>query len=159
VFQLGGVAGLVLGVGYILTIPIYAAVGLPPEGGAAWLAYASGKTAAWWGILGLQGFTDLVDIPLAFGPYFALKQVSPGAMRFSAAFLLLFVALDLAVTWTNYAVLISLASDSGAPTPAQLGAAEYASAVLNSPMLGVYAILVPAVGILIASLVMLRGNL
>jgi hypothetical protein len=157
--RVGGLAGLLLGIGYVATIPVYAAVGVGPEGGGAWLAYGAGKTTEWWAILGLQVFTDVMYVPLAFALYFALKEVGRSAMLLAASFLLLFVALDLAVTWTNYAVLITLSSAPTAATPAQLGAAEYASAVINSPVLGLYAVLVPAMGILIASVVMLRGTL
>lgn len=157
--RVGGLAGLLLGIGYVATLPLYASVGLPPEGGAEWLAYAAGKSTQWWAILGLQVFTDVMYVPLAFALYFALKEVGRTAMLLAASLLLLFVALDLAVTWTNYAVLITLSSAPTALTPAQLGAAEYASAALNTPMLGLYAILLPALGILIASVVMLRGRL
>src|SRR5213593_728804 len=74
----------------------------------------------------------------------------------------LFVVLDLAVTWTSYASLITLsgtyaAATSDAQRAVVVAAANYPSAVLESRLLGVYAILVPAVGILMTGVVMLKG--
>lgn len=74
----------------------------------------------------------------------------------------LFVVLDLAVTWTNYAVLISLGSEyaqavDDAGQAAVVAAATYPSAVLESGLLFVYNTLVLAVGILITGFVMLKG--
>ena len=70
--------------------------------------------------------------------------------------------MDLAVTWTSYASLITLSGNYAAATnDAQkalvVAAAQYPSAVLESSLVGVYAILVPATGILMTSLVMLKG--
>jgi hypothetical protein len=51
--RIGGIAALVLGIAYIVIIPLYAHVGAPPSGGEPWLKYLPGKTAVWWAILGL----------------------------------------------------------------------------------------------------------
>ena len=74
----------------------------------------------------------------------------------------LFVVLHLAVTWTSYASLITLSGTYAAATndvqrAVVVATANYPSAVLESKLLGVYAILVPAVGILMTSVVMLKG--
>ena len=75
----------------------------------------------------------------------------------------LFVFLDLAVTWTHHASLLALfQSYSGAADEthraAYLVAAEYASAMLATPLFIFYAIVIPSVGILLASMVMLKGR-
>jgi hypothetical protein len=159
----GGIAALLVAIGYIVTIPIYAAVGVPPEGGAAWIDYGAGRTGAWWAIAGLSVATDLLFVPLAFALFAALKQVHRDAMLIASSFVLLFVALDLAVTWSNYAALISLADrfpsvTDAAERTALLGAAEYASAVLASTLEAVYSIVTLSIGILVAGLVLLRGG-
>jgi hypothetical protein len=64
-YRFGGVAALVLGVGYIIIIPLYAHVGAPPSGGEAWFKYLPGKTTGWWAILGLCVFTDYLYVPVA----------------------------------------------------------------------------------------------
>ena len=75
----------------------------------------------------------------------------------------LFVVLDLAVTWTNYAALITLSEQYATATSdiqraADVGAATYASAVLESSLEAIYSILILSVGILVISVVMHRAN-
>lgn len=66
-----------------------------------------------------------------------------------AGFLLLFVVLDLAVTWPSYAALVRM---SVQPDQASLtGAATYASSVLGSGLFAAYAIGIPALGIALIS--------
>jgi hypothetical protein len=83
-------------------------------------------------------------------------------MMVATSCVVLFVVLDLAVTWINYASLITLSGNYAAATDdAQravfVAAAHYPSVVLESSLLGVYIILIPGVGILITGLVMLKG--
>lgn len=161
-YRVGGVSALLLGVGYIVIIPLYLYVGVPPRGGEAWLAYAAGKTAVWWVILGLSVLTDLLFVPIALSLYFALERINRNAMQLATAFVGLFVVLDLAVTWSNIAALITLSDSYAAATTdaqraAYVAAASYASAVLTSTLEGVYSIAVLSTGILLIGLVMLGG--
>ncbi len=160
-YQVGGICAFVLGIAYIITIPLYAYVGTPPSGGEAWLKYLAGKTTVWWAILGLSVLTDLLFIPVAFSLYRALSGVARSAMLVATAFVGVFVVLDLAVTWPNYASLITLSENYAVATndaqrAAYVAAATYAGAVLPFS-LAVYSILILAFGILIIGLVMLRG--
>jgi hypothetical protein len=91
-----------------------------------------------------------------------LKGINRNAMMVATSCVVLFVVLDLAVTWINYASLITLSGNYAAATnDAQravfVAAAHYPSVVLESSLLGVYIILIPGVGILITGLVMLKG--
>jgi hypothetical protein len=161
-FRVGSVAAILLGIGYVVIIPLYAHVGAPPSGGEAWFRYLPGKTAIWWTILALSVFTDLLYIPLALALYLALEKVNRNAMLLAAAFMGLFVVLDLAITWSHYAsILVLFGSYSAAASEGQrdayLAAADYGSAVLASPLEVVYAIFTLSVGILVAGVVMLRG--
>jgi hypothetical protein len=52
-YRVGGICALVLGLAYIVIFPLFARVGAPPTGGAAWLQYLDGKTTVWWAILGI----------------------------------------------------------------------------------------------------------
>ena len=81
----GGIAALVLAVGYIVIIPLYAHVGSPPNGGEAWFKYLPGKTTIWWTILGISVFTDILYLPLALALYLALKEVNKNAMALACA--------------------------------------------------------------------------
>jgi hypothetical protein len=83
-------------------------------------------------------------------------------MKLAIACIGLFIALDLALTWTAYSVLITTGSHyAAATTDARravfVAAAGYPSALLVSPLLGAYAILIPSLGIFLTGLVMLRG--
>jgi hypothetical protein len=108
-------------------------------------------------------FTDLLLVPIFFGLYMALKHVNKGLMLVALAFkAFFFVILDLAVTWTAYSTMIIAGVGYGAAaTEAQraafLAAAAYPSAMLASPLLGTYAILIPSLGVLFAGLVMFKG--
>jgi hypothetical protein len=158
----GGIAAFVLGIAYIIIIPLYAHVGAPPTGGEAWFEYLRGKTTVWWTILGLSVFTDFLFVPVALALYLALKDTNRNAMLLATTFVGLFVVLDLAVTWSNYASMLILYSNYSRATndiqrAAYLPAANYASAILASPLAIVYAIVTLSFGILVTGLVMLRG--
>jgi hypothetical protein len=158
----GGISAIVLGVAYIIIIPLYVYVGASPSGGEVWLKYAAGKTRVWWIILGLSVLTDFLFVPLALSLYFALKGVNRDAMLIATSLVGLFIVLDLAVTWPNFASLIILSGNYAAATTdaqraAYVAAADYASAVLTSTLEGVYSILVLSLGILIVGVVMLKS--
>jgi hypothetical protein len=161
-YRVGGIAALALGVGYIIIFPLYAKVGAPPIGGEAWFRYLPGRTTVWWTILGLSVSTDFLFVPVALALYHALKTINRTAMQIATAFVGLFVALDLAVTWSHYASILILFSKYCAATDdvrraSYLAAANYGSAVLTSPLEVVYAIVTLSSGILIIGFVMVRG--
>jgi hypothetical protein len=161
-YRVGGISALAIGLGYIIIIPLYLMAGYPPSGGEAKLAYLAENTTAWWAIIGLSILTDLLYIPFALALYLALKEINQSAMLLAAACLGLFTALELAISWPNYAALISLSSQyTAATTDAQraifIAGADYVSALLATPLMAIYTILVPGMGIFIAGLVMLKG--
>jgi len=141
---------------------LYAHVGAPPSGGEAWFKYLPGKTIVWWAILGLSVLTDFLFVPVAFALYLELRGINRNAMLLATAFVGLFVVLDLAVTWSHYASMLILYSSysraaDNVRRAAYVAAADYASAVLASPLEIVYAIVTLSFGILVISFVMLKG--
>jgi hypothetical protein len=163
-YRVGGIAAIVLVVGYFLTFPIYFYVGDQPASGVeAQLVYFSEHATGWWAIAFLMVFTDLLLVPIFFGIYMALKHINKGLMLVALAFkAFLFVILDLAVTWTAFSTVISTGVSYGAATTdaqraALVAAAAYPSAILSSPLSGTYAIVIPSLGVLFAGLVMLKG--
>ena len=127
-------------------------IGAAPSGGEAKLAYFEGKTVAWWAIVALSVFTDLLWVPIALSLYVTLGAVNRAAMLMGTGLLLLFVVLDLAVTWPNYAALINLATAAseaaGPQRTVYVSAANYAAAIVESSLEASYAIGVPSLGIL-----------
>jgi hypothetical protein len=163
-YRVAGVSAVVLALGYLLAIPIYALVGDQPAAGVeAQLAYFADHATGWWAIVVLMVVTDLLYVPVYFGLYAALKHLGRGLVAMGAAFAaFVFVILDLAVTWTGYSTMIAVGSDYVAATSqaqgaALVAAAAYPAAVLQSPILGTYAIVVPALGALFVGVVMLKG--
>jgi hypothetical protein len=162
-YRLGGVAAVVLGASYLVVTVLYSLAGPAPTGGQAHLEYLAQRITNWWGITGFSVLTDFLFLPLALALYLALKGISKNAAIVGSGLLAMFAILDLAVTWPNYASLIVLSGDyAAATTDAQraslIAAASYPSSVLESPLFPVYVILVPAVGIAILGIVMLRGT-
>ncbi len=161
--RIGGVASLLLAAGYVATIPIFAAVGAPPSGAEARLDYHAGTAGAWWAIVALSVLTDVLFVPVAIALYAALRRSNEPAMLLATAFTLLFVGLDLAVTWPAYASLIALGEQYAAAATADqraivVAAAGYPSAVLSSPLQAIASILTLSIGIIVAGLVILRGT-
>ncbi len=161
-YRVGGISALILGIGYVIIVALYVPMGAPPSDVEARLMYLARNTASWWAILSLSVLTDFLFVPIALALYVALKGINRNAMLLAVACVGLFVVLDLAVTWTSYAALISLSGNYAAATSdAQrtifVAAARYPAAILESPLLGIYAIVTLAVGMLIIGLVMLKG--
>jgi hypothetical protein len=161
-YRVGAIAALALGVGYIIIFPLYAHVGPPPSDGDAWFKYLPGKTTVWWAIVGLSVFTDLLFVPLALALYLVLKGYNRNAMLLATAFVGLFVVLDLAVTWSHYASILTLYGKYSIATDdvqraRYLAAANYGTAMLTSPVEIVYAIVTLSFGILVVGFVMLDG--
>ena len=162
-YRWGGLAAVAVALGYIVIFPLYARVGAPPSGGEAWFRYLPGKTTIWWAILGLSVLTDFLFVPVAFALYNALKGINRNAMLAATACVGLFVVLDLAVTWSHYASILTLYRNySAATTDARragyVAAADYASAMLTSPLEIVYSIVTLSAWILVTGFVMLRGT-
>jgi hypothetical protein len=164
-YRVAGICAIVLVVAYFLTFPIYAWVGNPPASGIeAQLAYFAEHATGWWAIAFLMVVTDLLLVPIFVGIYLALKHINKGLMLVALTFkAFLFVVLDLAVTWTAFSTMIIAGVQYGAAasTEAQRAAlaagAAYASAMLASPLADVYANVIPALGVLFAGVVMLKG--
>lgn len=100
---------------------------------------AARLTAFWWAILGVSVFTDFLYLPVAFALYLALKELNRNLMLLATAFVGLFVVLDLAVTWSDYASVLTLyrnytTATDDASRASYIAAANYASAMLTSPL-------------------------
>jgi len=162
-YRWAGIAALLLAIGYVAIIPLFAWAGARPATGETWFRYLAGKTSVWWAILWLSVLTDLLYLPVAWALWFALRKRARNLMLAATVCLHLFVVLDLAVTWTHHASLLVLfqsyssAVDEG-HRAAYLAAAEYAAAMPATRLLIFYAIVIPSVGLLLAGIAMITGR-
>ena len=162
--QLAGMAALAIGIAYVVITGLYVVLGgAVPEEVATRLDFMAANTPVWWAIVALSVVTDLLFLPVALGLYVAFRGLDRNAMLVGSGLLGLFVLLDLAVTWPNYAALLGLSADYADATEATqraavTAAASVPAAVLDSGLFAVYAILVPALGILVMSAAMFRAN-
>ena len=164
IYRVGGFSAIILGLGYLLTIPVVTlwAGGFPPPGTEARLAFFAEHAVGWWATTALMIFTDLLYIPLFLALYHALKDINQYLMLLAFTCEGLFVVLDLAVTWTSFSSLIIMGGNyvtaiNDAQRALVVGAAGYSSAMIDSPLSGIYAIVVPALGLFFAGLVMHNG--
>jgi hypothetical protein len=161
-YRVGGISTLVIGIGYLITIPLYASVGASPSGGEAKLIHLAENMPGWWAIFGLMVLTDFLFVPVGLSLYLALKGINRNAMLLATACVGLFIVLDVAVTWASYAALITLSGSYAAATnDAQkavfVAAANYPATVLDSILTRICAILTLSLGILLTGFVMLKG--
>lgn len=161
-YRATGIISIIFFAAYLAIIALYMPLG-KPAGAEAWLASMAKHPSVWWAILGLSVLTDILLIPVALSLYRALNEISQDMMTLAAAFMGLFVILDLALTWTNYASLIALGGAyAAAANDLQranfVAAALYPASIVDSNLLFVYNSLTLAVGILLTSIVMLKGK-
>jgi hypothetical protein len=162
-YRAAAAAAVVVAVLYVVITALYVSAGPVPSEPEALLTYLAGHEPAWWAIVWLSVFTDVLYVPVAAALYVALASLSRNAMLAGAGLLVLFVVLDLAITWPNYAALISLGVDHAAAAgEAQragvVASASYPAAILDSSLLAAYVILVPGLGVLAIGLVMLGSS-
>ena len=160
--RVGGISALAIGVGYFAIVALYIPMGAPPNGAEARLGQIAENARAWWAILGLSVVTDVLFLPLAMSLYAALRQFHRNAMLLAATFIAMFVLLDLGLTWTNYAALITLSgryaeTASEAQRATVVAAAEYPTVIVESDLLFVYNSLTLALGFIAAGFVMRKG--
>lgn len=157
-FRIGGIAGLLFSIAYIFIIIVYIPIG-KPSGAEAWLGSMSNHAQSWWTILVLSVLTDILLIPITVSLFNLLEKNNNIAMLFALIFIGLFILLDLALTWTNYASLISLsgnyaAADNDIQKSLFLTAAVYPASIVDSNLLFFYNTFTLSVGILITGFVM-----
>jgi len=160
-YRWGGISLMLVGVLYFIGFILALSMGTQPSGGEAVLKWLAGQTTLAYATWGVFILTDILLVPVILALYLALKGVNKNAMLASAGFFGLFLALDLAVTCISWIALTSLSQNYAAATSDIQQAAYVATAnyALNATAVSapVYSSVVSSIGILITSLVMLKG--
>ena len=160
-FQLGGISGLLVFIGYLIIIALFGTAS-PPSGTEERLVFFADHTTAWWSIISLSVLTNFLRLLVYFSLFFALMGINRSAALIAVAFEGLFVILECATTWTMYPAYMELsdkyaAATSEAQRATYVAAASYIDAVLVGGFGRIYTWLLPAIGALVISLVMLKG--
>jgi hypothetical protein len=161
-YRWGGVLALTNGVLLIVVIVLYASLGARPSGGEAFLNWLGGQTTLVYTVLGIVMLTDILLVPVVLALYLSLKGVNKNAMLAAAGFVSLFVVLDLGVVLISEVALTTLSQNYAAATSdiqraAYVATANYALGIGFSGIATVLGCVVLSLGVLITSLVMLKG--
>jgi len=160
--KLGGISAITIAVSYVIIIILYIAGEAPPSDTEEWLIYLGKYNLEWTGIIGLSVLTDFLFLIVSWSLYVSLRQFDTNLTILGVGFIGIFVIVDLAVTWTNYAALLQL-SEKYIMVSTEAERIKYATAasaavqIISSNLLAVYVILVPSIGILLVSVAMLKG--
>jgi hypothetical protein len=162
-YRAGGASALIVGIVYIIITVLFYSLGPPPGGGTAepvlkWLAGQALRAQTTWGLFIL---TDLLLVPAIPALYLVLKGINKSAMIVAVSFFGLFAVLDLGVTLPTLVALTTLSQNyAGAVSDLQRAAytatAVYAIAAASLSQT-LCSFVVPSIGSLVASLVMMKG--
>ena len=152
---------MLIGVLYIVGIVLFVSMGVTPSGGEAVLNWLAGQTTLAYTAYGVGILADTLFVPVMLALYLALKGVNKNAMLAAVGFVGVGVVLDLGVTSISWVALITISQNYAAATSDMLRAAYVATAsyalaatAVSSP---VYSLAISSIGLLIISLVMLKG--
>jgi hypothetical protein len=160
VYKVGGVCLLLAGLAIFAVAILSIVIGPPPGGAEEYLQALARHASAAALNFGLFALADVMLLLGVLAIYLALRHIAKNAMLIATALLVLFVVLDLAITELNSLTLVALTQHYAAATTetqraAYVAAADYALATL--PIGTFLSYFVSSVGLLIASIVMLRG--
>jgi hypothetical protein len=159
-YRVGGICLVLAGFAILAVAVLSMILGPPPSGGEEYLKALAGHTILAGLNFGLFAFVDFMLLLGALALYLSLKQIAKSAMLVAASILAAFVVLDLAITELNSFALVGLTqryatATSDALRSAYVAAADYALATL--PLGTFLSYFVSSVGLLVASVVMLKG--
>jgi hypothetical protein len=160
-YQAGGISMMIVGLLSFAFVALLGALGSSFSSSEAALKSFAGEASTVRAAFGLGILADIFFIPAVVALYAALSGINRNAMVVAAGFLGLYIILDFGITDLSFLALVPLSKDYLASTSdvqrtAYVAAADYGLAVIAiSAPLSSY--LVPSIGILITSLVMLKG--
>ena len=160
-YRAGGIGWIIVGVLYFVEIPLFFVLASSLSSGDAALKNLAGQALIAQITIGLAIVSHLFSIPGILAFYHVLKRVNKNAMLVAAAFLSLYLVLDMAVATPNFISLITLSQNYAAATSdvqrtAYSVAANYAFSLFSTST-PVYGSLIPSIGTLITGLVMMKG--
>jgi len=159
VYKVGGVCMILAGLIYIIATALNFVLGAQAGDNAAFLNSLAGNPTVAYVIFGLLFISDILMLPVLLALYLALKHINKNAMLIAAMLLFMFAILDLTFQF-NGLILTTLAQHSASATSDILKAAYTAAAYYGLaalPLSWISLWIVFGLGLLIASVVMLKG--
>ena len=160
-YRWGGVFLMLVGALYFVSLALALSMGATPSWGEAVLNWLAGQTTLAYTTYGVFMLTDILLVPALLALYLALKGVNKNAMLAATGFVGVFIVLDLGVSFISWVALTTISQNYAAATSDILRAAYVATAnyalaatAVSAP---VYSFVISSIGLLIISLVMLKG--
>jgi hypothetical protein len=162
-YKFGGAFGILSAAASLVATILIFLVGAPPADAEDLLRYLSPATAPWSIIASLSVLAALLLLPFAHSMYRATRESGANLALAGAGLLTVFAILDMAVRWTSYGALITLAEPWSGATTTEIEtlilSAGHATAVLQSFLTSVYVTLIPGIGIMLVSVAWNRSGL
>lgn len=160
VYRVGGIGLLLAGLIYLTEVILGILLGPAPADSQQFLQALATHPSLAQVSYGLWSLADFLLVPAVLGLYLALKRIGKNPMLVATGALAVFIVVDLAITDATTLTLVTLTQHAATATSvteraAYLAAANYGLATL--PLANFYSWVVPSVGILIISIVMLKG--
>ena len=162
-YKAGGIFACVLSLVFIVEIGLGAYLGtFPTYSGLAWMSFVNEKSGALSAIIAVGVILDILYLLVNLSLYTALRSVSRGLVLIATVLACLGNVLDLVFGNANFGSLLTLggqyaAAGSAAQRTADVAAADYAAAMLNSWVETVFGFVIPAVALVLMGIVMLRS--
>lgn len=156
ILKTGGWCGISIFLSYLAITLIYVSAGELKGGIENKLLLISTNEISWWWILILSVLTDLLLLPFVYALYKLLFPLEKDIVLFAVLTFMLFIIMDLALTWPSFELLIDIAKEYvNAPEQTTntdlLSMAELLDKFHSSLLFSAYVILFMSIGIVIFS--------
>jgi Domain of unknown function (DUF4386) len=161
VYRVGGICLLLTGLIYLTEVTLGIYSGIPGAADSVqYLQSLAAHPSLAQVSYGLYSLTDFLLVPAVLALYLALKRIGKNPMLLATGLMAVFVVVDVAITEANSLTIVTLTQHAATATSATeraayMAAANYALATL--PLATFYSYVVSSVGVLIVSIVMLKG--
>jgi hypothetical protein len=162
-YKAAGFFAFGIGLLFVVEIILGVALGkLPGDSGPDWISFVNDKSKAWTGIIYLTIVIDLLFLGVYVTLYSALRSVNRGLILIATVLAVFGTVLDEVIANANFASLLTLGSQyasagTAAQRAADVAAADYAASLLSTRLESIFAFIIPAVAIVLISIVMLRS--
>jgi hypothetical protein len=160
VYRAGGVCLLVAGLIYLAEVALGAALRPAPADSQQFLQSLANHAGIARATYVLFSVADFLLVPAVLGLYLSLKRAGKNLMLVATGLMAVFIVVDVAITDASTLTIVTLTQHaataaSAAERAAYMAAAHYGLATV--PLANFYTFVISGVGVLLISMVMLKG--